>query len=206
MPAKGKSGLVLAPTSIDSRPTPAPRRVLLVEDEEAHARIIQRSFARHPKPFELTIASSLSEAFQAIAATSFDVIISDWRLPDGEGIELLTGKLPCPVLFMTSHGNENIAVQAMRAGALDYIVKSENSLLDMAGTADGAIREAELRIAEERLQKRQKEEEWFRLVVEATPSAMILTRSDGLINLVNTQTERLFGYVRLPQDMASGGR
>src|ERR1035438_8517684 len=194
-------------TLTDSSTLPVARRVLLVEDEESHARIIQRSFERHGGTFELTVASTLSEGTLALGGPAFDLVISDWRLPDGEGFDLLKDKPRCPLLIMTSHGNEQIAVEAMRAGALDYIVKSESSLLAMPNIAERAIRlwtsmaardlaQEELRIAEETLRERRKEEEWFRLVVEAAPYAIVVTRIDGLIIVVNSQTEKLFGYRR----------
>jgi PAS domain S-box-containing protein len=186
---------------------PAARRVLLVEDEESHARIIQRSFERHGVSFELVVASTLSEGAQAMKGPAFDLVISDWRLPDGDGFDLLKDSPGCPLMIMTSHGNEQIAVEAIRAGALDYIVKSESSLLAMPQIAERAIRlrmsmaareiaERELRIAEEKLRERRKEEEWFRLVVEAAPYAMVVTCIHGLITIANSQTERLFGYSR----------
>src|SRR5580692_9406353 len=126
-------GALLAQTiSMNSNgSSPQPHRILLVEDEEAHAGIIQRSFEREGSSFELTIASTLSDGVRALTGRQFDLVISDWRLPDGEGFKLLKDKPRCPLLIMTSQGNEQIAVEAMRAGALDYIVKSETSLLAM---------------------------------------------------------------------------
>src|SRR5580698_4956472 len=187
-----------------------PHRILLVEDEEAHAGIIQRSFEREGGPFELTIAATLADGVRAMAGLQFDLVISDWRLPDGEGFELLQrlkDKPQCPLLIMTSHGNEQIAVEAMRAGALDYIVKSESSLLAMPRIASRAMQlwenvaarklaEEELRIAEDTFRIRRKEQKWFQLVVEAAPYAMIVTGIDGMIIVANSQTERLFGYRR----------
>src|ERR1700709_2727937 len=106
--------------------SPEQRRILLVEDDEAHSSIIQRSFERHGSSFSLTVATNLSEGIRAIEHRVFDLVITDWRLPDGEGFELLKHTRRCPLLLMTSQGNEQIAVEAIRAGALDYIVKSED--------------------------------------------------------------------------------
>jgi PAS domain S-box-containing protein len=202
----GNSSALLAETTPMASNLP-PCRILLVEDEESHARIIQRSFERDGASFELTIASTLSEGTRAMESQAFDLVISDWRLPDGEGFELLKDKPRYPLLIMTSHGNEQVAVEAMRAGALDYVVKSETSLLAMPRIAERAIRlwismaarqlaEEELRTAEETMRARRKEEEWFRLVVEAAPYAMIVTKIDGLITVANSQAEKLFGYRR----------
>jgi len=117
----------------------AVRRILVIEDEEAHASIILRSFETDEQ-FEVTIATTVAEGAQAMEHTVFDLVIADWRLPDGEAFDLLTETRRFPLLIMTSYGDENVAVRAMRAGALDYVVKSERTLLDMPRLADGAMR------------------------------------------------------------------
>src|SRR5437764_8059110 len=114
-------------------------RILLVEDDEAHARIIERAFERYHVHYTLTIAATLSTANEAMQKTEFHLVITDLRLPDGDGLELLRDRPKFPLLIMTSHGNEQIAVEAMRAGALDYIVKSESSLLQMPRIVERAI-------------------------------------------------------------------
>ena len=78
-------------------------------------------------------------------------MIADWLLPDGEGLDLLRGQPPAvmpPVVIMTSHGSERVAVEAMRAGAVDYVVKSEVALADLPHLAERAVR---LRRVEETL-------------------------------------------------------
>jgi len=113
--------------------------ILLIEDEDAHAAIVERAFER-AGGFQLTLASTIAEGAKAMESAPFDLVISDWRLPDGDAFDLLTENRRFPLLIMTSHGNEKVAVEAMRAGALDYVVKSENSLRDMPRLAEGAIR------------------------------------------------------------------
>jgi two-component sensor histidine kinase len=122
---------------MDTELAVAPRRILLVEDEEGHSSIILRAF-EGDKGFQLTVATTIAEAVAA-AHFNFDLVISDWRLPDGEAFDLLIDRR-FPLLIMTSRGNEKIAVKAMKAGALDYVVKSESVLLDMPRLAEGAIR------------------------------------------------------------------
>ncbi len=115
------------------------RSILLIEDEEEHQGIVERAFERSGG-FHLTIASTIAEGAKAMDSAPFDLVISDWRLPDGDAFDLLTEHRRFPLLIMTSHGNEKVAVEAMRAGALDYVVKSESSLCDMPRLAEGAIR------------------------------------------------------------------
>jgi two-component sensor histidine kinase len=124
---------------MESTISPAPRRILLIEDEEEHASLVERGFKR-AGTYQLTVVSTIAAGAKAIRNLVFDLVIADWRLPDGDAFDLLTDNRRFPLLIMTSHGDEQVAVKAMRAGALDYVVKSESSLLDMPRLAEGAIR------------------------------------------------------------------
>jgi two-component sensor histidine kinase/CheY-like chemotaxis protein len=128
-------------TQMDSQIT----NILLIEDNEAHAELLSRNFEKHADRFRVTIANSLKDAESYLGAGSIvDLVITDMLLPDGRGIELLqkeSGMLEIPVIVMTSHGNEEMAVQAMKLGALDYIVKSDSAFSELPRTADRALRE-----------------------------------------------------------------
>jgi putative nucleotidyltransferase with HDIG domain len=139
-----------------------PVNILLVEDEQAHAELVHRAFERHGSTFRLSVAQTISEATALIQKTSFALILTDWRLPDGEGTGLINTQQEngnIPVVIMTSHGNERVAVDAIKSGALDYVVKSDAALADMAHTAERAMREWENII------HRQRAEEQLRLRV-----------------------------------------
>jgi two-component sensor histidine kinase len=116
-----------------------PLQILLIEDDEGHASIIERSFARYTT-FALTIVSTITDGAAALARSTFDLVIADWRLPDGDAFDLLKRAGRFPLLILTSHGSEKIAVDSMKAGALDYVVKSQGSLSDMPRLAESAIR------------------------------------------------------------------
>jgi two-component system, LuxR family, sensor kinase FixL len=138
-----------------------PVHLLLIEDEEAHAALIQRAFQEHTPPVEITVVPNLQKAYQCLHRSSPDLVIADLRLPDGSGIELLSQpnhRSSCPVIVMTSYGDESRAVEAMKAGALDYIVKSEAALLDMPHIAERALRQwheiSERKRAEQKLRVR----------------------------------------------------
>ena len=136
--------------------------VLLVEDEQAHAELVHRAFEKHGNTFNLSVVQSISEAISLIETTPVALILTDWRLPDGEGtglINLQQGNSCIPVVIMTSQGNECVAVDAIKAGALDYVVKSDAALADMAHTVERALREWE------NLTKRQRVEEQLKLRV-----------------------------------------
>ncbi len=120
------------------------KQVLLVEDDFGHAELIRRSFKFKVAQMEIQVVRSLQEAQTAVSQSTPDLAIVDLLLPDGKGIEFLTmagPNAPYPIIIMTSHGDEQIAVEAIKAGALDYVVKSEATLLQMPYIADRALRE-----------------------------------------------------------------
>ena len=99
--------------------------ILVVEDDDNHADLIQLSFADKPEEYRLERVSTLLAATTAIRRSAPDLILADYRMPDGNGSELVAlAAGSCPVIMMTSHGSEQIAVEAMKIGAQDYIVKS----------------------------------------------------------------------------------
>mgnify|MGYP000153254052 FL=1 len=94
--------------------------ILVVEDEAIIRNAVRRLLTRHNH--EVTEADSV-DAAKALDLTSYDMIISDLRLPGGHGTDLieLAGKVP--VLIMTSYASLRSAVDAMKLGAVDYIAK-----------------------------------------------------------------------------------
>ncbi|MBI5033123.1 MAG: GAF domain-containing protein [Chloroflexi bacterium] len=125
--------------------TDQPTHILLLEDEPAHTEIIQRAFSlRGGDLVRLSIANTLAHARRLIDSDPPNLIVADWKLPDGEGVELLfqpKDRPDIPVIIMTSHGNERIAVEAIKAGAIDYIVKSPDTLIDLPHIAERALRQ-----------------------------------------------------------------
>jgi signal transduction histidine kinase/CheY-like chemotaxis protein len=124
--------------------TTEPLRVLLVEDEPGHAELARRAFEGQAGAFDVSVAETVGEARLALHGTHLpDLVIADWLLPDGEGLDLLRSEqvraMP-PVVIMTSHGSERVAVEAIRAGAVDYVVKSETALADLPHMAERAVR------------------------------------------------------------------
>ena len=121
-----------------------PLHVLVVEDEEAHVELVRRAFATQAERFQVTSVGTVADARTQIAQLQPDFAIVDFLLPDGRGTELLPGEGVAPsfpIVLMTSFGNEQVAVEAMKAGALDYVVKSAATLADMPHVAERTLRE-----------------------------------------------------------------
>lgn len=168
-------------------------RVLLVEDESAHAELVRRTFSRHASEFELRVAQTIDEARGAIEESPPRLLIADYLLPDGNGIELIP-KDPegagFPVVLLTSHGNENVAVEALKAGALDYVIKSEVTLADMPHIVQRALREWDGR---QMIRQAELDRKRFEAIVHATTDLVAMADPTGRILYVNPAGRRLLG-------------
>lgn len=107
-------------------------RILYVEDNANDQLILKHSLENNlPIDFDLTIASTGKEGLNEVEKKKFDLILLDYMLPAMSGIEFLNElqkrKIQTPIIFVTSKGSEKIAVEAMKLGVIDYIVKDEIS-------------------------------------------------------------------------------
>lgn len=102
--------------------------ILILEDDITFSLMLKTWLGR--KGFEVSSVSSVSDARNRIKEEAFDLILSDLRLPDGDGIDLLKwmkeNGFSIPLIMMTSYAEIQTAVQAIKSGASDYIAKPLN--------------------------------------------------------------------------------
>jgi CheY-like chemotaxis protein len=128
------------------------KSVLLVEDEEAHAEIIRRVFEEKSPELSFNHVASINDAIKWLEfykAPYPPLVISDYNLPDGNGLELAKGaaspeEVGFPLIILTGVGSEKLAVRALRSGALDYVVKSNEELHQLPKIAKYVLREWDL--------------------------------------------------------------
>ena len=172
--------------------------ILLVEDEDPHAELIKRAFEDQGTEFQIHRARSLSEAREYINKFDPKLIIADWRLPDGESLELLPNHrdpLATPIVLMTSYGNERIAVEALKSGALDYVVKSPESMLDMPHLARKALDQWTARADRIHMQEALYESEsHFRLLAENASDMIARLTLEGKMFYVSPACKTILGY------------
>src|SRR5512144_2530444 len=100
-------------------------RVVIVDDEPRMATVVAMALARDG--YECEPCASASAALEAIDARGADVVVTDLKMPDMDGIELLrrlrATRPTLPVILLTAHGSVPTAVAAMREGAFDYVTK-----------------------------------------------------------------------------------
>ena len=104
------------------------RSILIVEDDRSFGAMLHKWFERNG--FGVTLTSGMEAAQEALTKQAFQVVLSDLRLPDGDGIMLLTwlnekGRSE-PVIIMTGYGDVQTAVSAIKLGAFDYLEKPIN--------------------------------------------------------------------------------
>jgi two-component system, NtrC family, response regulator HydG len=103
-------------------------KVLFVEDDPVFAKVVTPFLER--KGYEVVACSGVREAEKIVARQQFDILLLDYRLPDGTGLDVMKAvrreRGPVPAVIMTSLDDIRTAVKAMRAGAFDYITKPVN--------------------------------------------------------------------------------
>src|SRR5438034_8312289 len=103
-------------------------RVLVVEDDPVYAGLLQ-DVLRPVSPFQLTAVGRFDEALHQLGAASFHVVLLDLCLPDRIGLATyrdLRDPWPAlPIVVLTGRDDEKLAVQAIREGVQDYLVKGE---------------------------------------------------------------------------------
>jgi two-component system response regulator HydG len=99
--------------------------ILIVEDDLTFATMLKTWLCR--KGFQVFTGSGLSGAYKELEKNDIDLILSDLRLPDGDGTSLLEWRKEnnkdIPVIIMTSYADIQSAVNAMKNGACDYVSK-----------------------------------------------------------------------------------
>src|SRR6188768_1980573 len=95
--------------------------ILIVEDETIIRSALRRLLERNQ--YQVSEAGSVQEAQERFTIPTFDLIVSDLRLPGAPGTELIKLGQGTPVLIMTSYASLRSAVDSMKMGAVDYIAK-----------------------------------------------------------------------------------
>lgn len=172
--------------------------ILLVEDDPAHVELIRRALENSDLNYMFTVCESLFAARRSIKLKPPDVMIADLNLPDGQGVELLEsldGEVSYPVILMTSYGDEKIAVDAIKAGALDYFVKSPELFSSIPRLIKRVMREWEHIASRKKAQRELSEKESEQAeILDALLDGVITIDDKSKILSFNKAAVKLFGY------------
>ena len=190
----------------DGRPDPdAPVRVLLVDDDPNDRAIAGRHLRNAFPELDIEAAVDRRELDQALDTRAFDLVITDYHLHWIDGLTVLRlakRQMPdVPVIMFTGTGTEEVAVEAMKAGLDDYILKTEARAIRLVGAAQQAVKRARTHAAMVEAQRsanaaaRLSHERSERLV-ESANDAIVSIDKDGRITSWNSRAQDLFGWGR----------
>ena len=166
----------MAASDADHRPL----NILLVEDHIGHSELILRAVDQGLPGTRVNVVRTLCDACKFVSTHKPDIALVGSELADGRGVELLQETVEAPgypVVILSACGNERDAVEALKAGALDYVVKSETLFADIVTVVRAAIREwtrQQQQLTAERVLRAN--EERFRNLIEGSIQGILIGR------------------------------
>jgi len=166
-------------------------RILYIEDDPGLARLMQKRLGK--AGYIVDIAADGAEGIAKYEADSYDILFVDQSLPVYDGLEVLRilgsrGLLP-PTIMITGTGDEHVAVEAMKLGAYDYIVK------DTAAGYLELLPSVIAKVLQQRraLKEKQRAEEAYQAVVEHSLQGLHILQ-EGREVFVNSTYAKMLGY------------
>ncbi|PYI89626.1 MAG: hypothetical protein DME26_00760 [Verrucomicrobia bacterium] len=168
-------------------------RILHLEDNPADAELVRSMLEEQGIDCTLSRMRTRAEFQAALDQTDFDLIISDFTLPQFDGLSALKmarqQRPATPFLFVSGTMGEEAAVESLKQGATDYVLKHRLSRL--ATSVERAVREAKERV------ERAQAEETLRMqaqVLESMSEGVLVIDDRGMIQHANPAAEQMFGY------------
>ncbi len=172
-------------------------KILIVEDYFSDAALAEMELKKVLKSIDTMIVETEGDFLQALNDYKPDLIISDYSLPSFDGLRALKLTLEyspvTPFIMLTGSINEETAVECMKAGATDYVIKEHIKRLGSAVLHALLQKDivAEKMEAEKALRKSEK---LNRSITETASDAIITLNSKGVILTWNKTAEKIFGY------------
>ncbi|HVO40880.1 MAG TPA: ATP-binding protein [Spirochaetia bacterium] len=161
-------------------------KILYIEDDPGLARLVQTKLA--PEGYRVESAPSGGEGLQTFDEGFYDLVIVDYHLPDGNGLDVLrklvSKNTGVPVIMATGAGSEEIAVTAMKLGAADYINKEsyDKFFRLLPSVIEKALRQAEMARQKLRAEADLREsEERLRSILMSMDDAVLVADRNGLL-------------------------
>jgi len=188
-------------------PTPpgAPIHIVHLEDDRLHAELLAAILQSEGVACEIQVVDTEKAFRLALASPKVDLVISDYSIPSFNGLAALqicrASRSDLPFIFVSGTIGEERAIEALKQGATDYVLKErlgrlvpavKRALAERTAQEDSTRAQREQREAEERLQR---SEAQFRAVAETIPCALFIHHGSTRV-YVNRWAEQLTGYSR----------
>ena len=103
------------------------KKILLIEDEEPIRRVLSKILTEENKGYQIIESDDGKDGFLKLTKEDYDLVLCDIKMPKMDGVEVLQkvreNGVNIPFIMLTGHGNISTAVEAMKAGAYDFISK-----------------------------------------------------------------------------------
>ncbi|MBN1313923.1 MAG: PAS domain S-box protein [Anaerolineales bacterium] len=176
-----------------------PIRILYIDDYPFDRELVRDALEKEHGGFDIVEAASREEFESRLAQGDFDLILSDFNILGFEGLQVLetvraTGS-NLPVIIVTGTGSEEIAAEAIKRGAADYVIKDSRHIRHLPYTIYSVLEkkrlEDEHRQAEIALRE---SEERYRQIVETAQEGIWMIDADSKTTFVNPKLAEMFGY------------
>ncbi|HEU5396660.1 MAG TPA: response regulator, partial [Verrucomicrobiae bacterium] len=169
-----------------------PVRVLLVDDDEDDYLITRDLISQiRDRRYQLEWFNNFEDGVEAVKRREHDLCLLDYRLGEHTGLELLREAqelhIRMPIILLTGQGDQEIDLEAMKAGAADYLVKGHL-------TSDGLERAMRYAIEHKRTQETlRRERDFVARIMDTSPAGIIVTDCSGKITFANHRAEEVLG-------------
>jgi len=186
-PSRGGPESALAPGT-------KPLRLLHIEDDPLFADLVERILADAGLAVEIRRAVTRAQMEEALASARFDLILSDYSLPDFDGLSALqtcVEKAPdVPFIFVSGWIDEELAIETLKSGATDYVLKQR--LARLVPAIRRVLQEVEDRTMRRRAEAvLQQEREFLAAVLENVADGIVACNGEGVVTVVNRAARQL---------------
>lgn len=173
--------------------------ILIVDDNIDHQILMQEALLKLIDDVTVVFAGTGEECFLELLKENYDAMVIDFNLSDMNGLEVLrrmnNDEYHIPAIMVTAFGDENIAVDAMKLGAFDYIVKSEGYLNRLSSIILRMMQEPKLKKEKEKVESDLRASELkYKILIDNMIDVVFTADKELNIISINLAGQRVFEY------------